>query len=245
MINNNNWIEYNDYWLNKYAQRTKEWYNVRIGRLTCSNIGTSIGENINCKPDELADYITEIKKKEFTTESQELMDYGTENEPIARKWYENYYNSRNNQAIVKEIGLVIPKFDYRLGSSLDGAVVSSEDEDPLNTEGMIEIKCPKKLYNSLKLYNIKKSKGWIPENGYNAHIIPTHWIQMQSCMAITNKKWCDYIVYCIPEEKIFLERIYFDHNNWVNNLYPRILNFLNNILEPRLKQQGISIEMPK
>ena len=59
-----------------------------------------------------------------------------------------------------------------------------------------------------------------------SHILESHYCQMQGCMAITEKDWCDYIVYATGDNKVYVERIYRDTLYWNQFLYPRICQFL-------------------
>ena len=68
------------------------------------------------------------------------------------------------------------------------------------TSGMIEIKCPENMYSKLKIHQLKKENHWVPDRFYHQHIYTTHYDQMQGCMALTKKAWCDYVVFCSPTE---------------------------------------------
>ena len=237
-MSNNQWLKIGSNWLNLSAQRSEGWYNARKGRITASNFATAIGISIFSTAEQLADDITGIKKKVVTKQSQELMDYGTEHEDDARKWYERISGNK-----VEEIGLIVPEWQPLLGCSLDGCVLEANKE-PWQTDGMIEIKCPKKFYQPLNHYMLNQSLGWQPEENDHNHIWPSHWCQIQGCLAITEKKWCDYVVFCQPEKKVFVERINFDSHFWLDTLLPKLTNFITNELEPRLNKQNIKVEIP-
>jgi hypothetical protein len=171
------------------------------------------------------------------------MDYGTDHEDDARKWYEQTFN-----VTIEEIGLAVPKFNSHLEASIDGAVFTKIDienkKKSWETPGMIEIKCPKKMYTPLKEYNLKVAHGWKPPKGYHQHIWSSHYAQMQMGMITLGKEWCDYIVYCIPEQNIFVERVFLDLAYWNMDLYPKITRFIDTRLKPRLDRKGIKIVMP-
>jgi len=204
------WVDCGTYWLNLSNQGSPRWKDLRV-RVTASNFAAAAGLSTFSTPDELADEISGIKKKEFTPTQIDNMNYGTEYEPMAREWY-----SKTRGVVVEEVGIAIPKWDPLIGGSLDGNIVDSD--------GCIEVKCPKKMYAPLKN----------PPKSGHSHIWKSHYAQMQGCMAITDKKWCDYIVFCPKEDMVYVERIPFDKNYWEKTLYPLLTQFLTEKLLPRL-----------
>ena len=102
-----------------------------------------------------------------------------------------------------------------------------------NEIGLIEIKCPQKFYKPLKEYLADEK----PYTENYDHIWRTHYAQMQMGMAIFNKEWCDYIVYCLPENYVFLERVPRNRKYW-ESLYSEVKIFITEILDPVLKSQG-------
>ena len=228
------WLDRGTYWLNTAPQSSPIWKDLRkISpnniRVTCSNFGTAVGHSKFKTPEELADEMVGLKEAKVTTESRRVMDIGIAMEPIARNYYSTKY-----KVPVRELGLAVPKWDHEIGGSVDGEVVEyNNGKEILN--GMIEIKCPETLYKPLKLYTNKISQGF-KINNHN-HIWPTHYDQMQGCMAICNKKWCDYVVFVKPEDTVFVQRIPFNAEYWKNELYPGIRHFIDNILKPRIKKK--------
>lgn len=210
----NSWIDEGFYWRHTAEQGTKEWKQARVGRCTgTSNNGkSSFGES----EDNIADCICGIKKKLFTPEQRHRMDLGTLNEPNGRKFYEKKYNKN-----VIEIGLCVPKFNLNIGASVDGIL---EDEN-----GIIEIKCPQKMYYTLK----KKS---------NREIYFSHFKQMQFNMAVTNTNFCDYVVYGL-DGQVYVQRVRFDPEYW-KELYCQTVVFWNKKVKPRLESNQIKVLMP-
>jgi len=140
------------------------------------------------------------EKATFSEESLVHMARGVRLEPVARLFYE-----LNTSTKVQEIGLAIPKWDYRIGSSVDGLV---------GDYGCIEIKCPAKMYAKLDNKYLKPVD----------RIISSHYDQMQGAMAILGRFWCDYVVYCEDTREIYIERVAFDGMHW-NQIYARINEF--------------------
>lgn len=213
------WEDKGNYYLSTAPQRSEVWLEQRKDKLTASNFGYAIKDGKFKTMQELALDISGVCKQEFTNEAMIAMNHGTDYEPMARDWYMKNYNVE-----VEELGLAIPKWDSRIGGSVDG--------DVINTTGIIEIKCPKTMYYPL----IKKMNTPGPTIDYK-HIWEGHYCQMQGCMAIMGKEWCDYIVYATESNKIYVERIPFDSNFWNNELYPKIDYFLKNILQPIINKR--------
>lgn len=212
------WIDKGSFWLSNVPQGTERWHELRKGRLTMSNLGQAVGHSPWGTPEDLALEISGKKEKVFTVYAQNVITHGTTTEPTARAWY-----SKTRKVSVEEVGLAIPKWEQRLGASLDGDIVGSD--------GMIEIKCPLKMYKDLEKHILSAKNINFPLF-YHDHIKSTHYDQMQGCMAITGKKWCDYIVFATESEKVFVDRVPFNEIYWKAELWPKIKYFLDNILLP-------------
>jgi putative phage-type endonuclease len=225
--NSSKWIQYENHWLYNAEQRTEDWLLVKRGRPSGSTIGACLGQSRFTTSDLQAEYLCGTKTKEFTEQQQKNMNYGTEMEPIARRWYEN---SRN--VVVEESGMIVPKWNLYLGVSVDGLVK--------DTNGIIEIKCVKKMYYKLKQRLANKQKN---TNNYD-HIFASHYLQMQLGMAVWNRTWCDYIVYCPNEKSVYVETIPFDSDRWKNEWYPQICNFIDQKIKPLLKQTPFPLLPP-
>ena len=126
------WIDCGTYWLNSSPQGTPIWHGAREYRVTASNFAVAAGwAPEKCTPDELADDITELRNANFQRR-QRGYGIGTETEPDARSWYE-----QTTGVTVKEVGLAVPKWNIRIGASLDGEV--------LGTNGAIESSVPRNV----------------------------------------------------------------------------------------------------
>ena len=170
------------------------------------------------------------------------MNHGNTYEPIARDWYDKKYNVKT-----VEIGFCVPKWDHTIGVSIDGLVLDADENE---LDGIIEIKCPQKMYQQIK--NKQRNLKFLEECGMDiseyekdySHIWKTHFVQMQLGMAVLDKKWCDYIVYCTFERKVSVERIYFDQEYW-KKLYSNIKGFIKTQINPLLKNGKIPVMPPK
>lgn len=214
------WIDHGLYWELQAPQGDDIWLKGRLGRETTSVSGAMAGRSKFKTAEEQGKIIAGIEVEEFTTAELERMNHGTNTEPEARDWYETTIPHQ-----IVERGLIVPKWDLTLGASVDG--------DIIGTDGIIEIKCPVRMYYPLEQYMDQISTGWVPRPDYFKHIWPTHYDQMQHAMAVMGKKWCMYIVYCKADSKIFTQKIPFDEVYWGNH-YKIIKDNYRKYVEPYL-----------
>jgi len=212
---NESWNDCDTYWLNKSPQGSDEWNKQHKNRLTSRNFAAAIGKSKFTTPSQVANNISNHSYLIF--DDTLLQQHGILIEPEVRGWY-----SSTRNIIVEEVGLAVPKWEPRIGTSIDGNIPN----------GMIEIKSPNEMYKSLKEHISKIDNGWIPPKYYHSHIWESHYIQMQGSMAIMNKKWCDYIVYATYSNLAYVERVLFNPLYWNNFLWPGIQNFLNTYFNP-------------
>lgn len=223
---NNFWYEYNNFWIYSAPQKSEEWLKIRKGRITGSAVAENIGDSQYCSREDAILYTCGIKKKEFNDFALKAMSHGVKYEPIARDWYQNKFLTPNKM-FVKEIGFLIPKWNNYIGYSPDGIVFN--DDDDKTPIGLIEIKCPQKMYKDLNYPKSDKS-----------HIKREHYQQMHLGMAVVGVKWCVYIVFSTNDNKIYTEYINFDENYWEymkNKINDTIINYI----KPNLKDNEIII----
>lgn len=223
------WKDFGNFWLYDVDQKEPDWLLVRKGRPSGSNCGYLLGHNnprFGSKEDTVLE-ITGRKVKVFNASQQVNMNYGNEVEPLARDWYEKTRNVK-----VNELGFVVPKWDYNIGVSVDGVILTKDGQE---TDGMIEIKGPKKMYGPLNGHIQKQKNGIYVKDDDYSHIWTTHYDQMQLGMAILGKKWCDYVVYCLPENKTFVQRIPFNYEYWNIKMYEPLKQIINNEIKPLLE----------
>lgn len=222
------WKEYSTYNLSLHPQGTEEWKQLRLGRITMSNISSCTGRSIyKTNEDQLADVICGVTK----IESNCYMEHGVKMEPIIRDWYIETLNKP-----IKEVGLAVWKKDPRFGGSLDGEIIDPHEEEP--SEG-IEIKAPKKMYWRLIEYIESKKKGCSFYPGYHEHVFNSHYDQMTGNAIITNKKAMHYVVVCSDTQQAFVQRFPVDVDHWEKVLYPGACKFYNEVVEPKMKLMNI------
>jgi hypothetical protein len=122
-----NWLEYETYYINRYNQGDKGWFEAKRNRLTTSKFGQALNFSPFGSSDDL---IKEIKygiQKSIDEKSKKNMEMGNYTEIIARKLY---------PLKVEQVGLVVPKWNNLIGTSPDGL---------FGDDGMIEIKTFNKI----------------------------------------------------------------------------------------------------
>lgn len=223
-----NWIDYGNFWINVADQGSSKWLDARYLRLTGCNVGGAVNHSNFSTPYDILLDITGIKPKIFDCRQKAVMKHGSDTEPIARDWYSDKIGLQ-----VEELGLAVPKWELRLGASLDGSVLSPVDnKTPI---GNLEIKCPQRMYRPLLRHQQDLLDGVQFEKYYHKHIWDSHYDQMQLGMVITGQTWSDYLVYSTNDKMIFTDRVYFNQDYWENDLKPAIYDFLDNKLDPILK----------
>lgn len=216
IFDSDHWIDCGNCWLNKDLQGNRKF------RLLDYNFGGAIGKNIFYDPVEIAG--ATIDQKSLTKSNNKKFHHKNNAEIKACKWY-----CRTRNVEITETVFIVPKWEPRIGVLFKGNIK--------DTDGMIEIKNPYEMYESLSDHIYKISTGWKPQPFYHDHIWENHYAQMQGIMKITDKKWCDYIVHSSQSNLRYVERILFNQEYWDNVLWPGLQHFLNNILEPLLLQQ--------
>lgn len=159
--------------IHKIEQRTPEWEHLRLGKITGSEFYKLVKGN-------------GIKEKYLYTKANEIITGAKSDQDE----YVNIHIKRGNEFekvvrylyivktfnLVEEIGL-IQMNDYA-ACSPDGLV---------NKDGIIEIKIP-------DAHNYFKLVLEISEKGINA-IPEEHYWQMQFNLFVSNREWCDYVLY--------------------------------------------------
>ena len=152
-------------------QGTEEWFAQRIGKVTASRIndvmatlksGGEAATRKNYRAQLIAERLTGTKADSFTNAA---MQWGTDNEPIARAMYEIKTGSD-----VEQVGFVDHPSIAMTGASPDGRV---------GNKGMLEIKCPNTATHIEYLL-----AGVAPTEYHN---------QMLWQMECDGRDWCDFV----------------------------------------------------
>jgi putative phage-type endonuclease len=151
-------------------QRTEEWFEARLGKVTASRIAdvmaktkTGYGATRTKYMDQLLDEIvTGQPTMGFTNAA---MQHGIDTEPKARSAYELITGNE-----VVEVGFCPHPTIKQAGASPDGLV---------GDDGMIEIKCPNTSTHRQFVVSGKIDRKYL--------------LQMQWQMACCDREWCDFV----------------------------------------------------
>jgi len=248
------WRDCVDYFLSLASQGGFIWKKSRMYRVTTSIFAVAMGISSFETQDDLVLYLSGKKLRKFTQEELDRMNLGTVRESIARDYYIDLKNRKDKlgrKYSVQEVGLAVPKNNVYLGGSSDGVVYIDDEE----SDGLIEIKCPEIMYKGLIKHEkevlrrkrlVEKSKKQPArfrrvlkfqkfDKYYHDHIKIEHYCQMIGCMAIMKKNWTDYIVYCLNQSQVCINKVYFNQKYWKGFMRPKLKEFIKFKLIPLLE----------
>jgi len=194
----------------KIEQGSIEWKMLRAGKVTASRVADVLS---NIKSGESAgrkNYTMDLVAEILTNQPAEsftnsAMQWGTEQEPFARIAYETKMN-----LFVEQIPFMDhPQIEW-FGCSPDGLV---------GEDGLIEIKCPNTTTHLEYIDGGKPPAKYIP--------------QMQTQMACTGRKWCDFVSFDprLPDNlQLFVVRLDRD-DGYIKEMEVEVQKFLQEVDE--------------
>jgi len=205
-------------------QRTEEWFQQRLGKVTASRISDVIAKTKTGVSTSRQNYLVQLVSERITGKkgdsfvNQAMLD-GIERESAAR---ELYVQSRGVSVV--EVGFFDHPIIANSGASPDGAVESEEEG---KYAGLIEIKCPIETTHTNTLMSKSVPSKYIP--------------QIQWQMACTNAKWVDFVSYNpnFPVDlQLFVSRVDRD-DEYIKELETEVIKFLDEVDETiiKLKEQ--------
>jgi putative phage-type endonuclease len=202
-------------------QRTEEWFQQRLGKVTASRISDVIAKTKTGVSTSRQNYLIQLVSERLTGKkgdsfvNQAMLD-GIERESAARELYE-----RTRGVSVTEVGFFDHPTIAMSGASPDGAVNSEEEGKYV---GLIEIKCPIETTHTNTLISKSVPSKYIP--------------QMQWQLACTNARWVDFVSYNpnFPEElQLFVARVDRDDSYIIGQLEVEVVKFLDEVEQTILK----------
>ena len=186
-------------------QGTDAWHQLRLGKVTASRVADIMAKTKTGASASRGNYLIELALQRVTGTiepmyTNEAMAWGTATEPQARVAYEVKTGN-----FVDQIAFVEHDIIEWFGCSPDGLV---------GKDGLIEIKCPN---SATHWATIKDGK---PPNKYV--------IQMQTQMACTGRKWCDFVSFDprMPERsQLFICRVERDQK-MIDEIETEVMKFL-------------------
>jgi len=205
-------------------QRTDEWFQQRLGKVTASRISDVIAKTKTGVSTSRQNYLIQLVSERLTGKkgdsfvNQAMLD-GIERESAARMLYE-----LKNDVSVTEVGFFDHPVIKNSGASPDGAVNAEEEG---KYAGLIEIKSPIETTHTNTLMSKSVPSKYIP--------------QIQWQMACTGAKWVDFVSYNpnFPVElQLFVSRVERD-DEYIKELETEVIKFLDEVDETiiKLKEQ--------
>lgn len=151
-------------------QGTPEWFEQRRGKVTASRIADLMAKTKSGYSTSRQNYLMQLLCERLTGKVEEgykstAMQRGNDLEAEARNWYQ-----LETGESVEEVSFIDhPEINFA-GASPDGLV---------GAEGLIEIKCPN---TATHIETLRKKEP-----------IDRYYKQMQWQMAVTGRKWCDFV----------------------------------------------------
>ena len=201
-------------------QRTEEWFQQRLGKVTASRISDVIAKTKTGISTSRQNYLIQLVSERLTGKkgdsfvNQAMLD-GIERESAARELYE-----RTRGVSVTEVGFFDHPVIKNSGASPDGAVNAEEDG---KYAGLIEVKSPIESTHTNTLISKSVPSKYIP--------------QMQWQLACTGAKWVDFVSYNpnFPEElQLFVARVDRD-DTYIAELEAEVIKFLEEVEQTILK----------
>lgn len=192
-------------------QRGNEWFSARAGIVTGSRVAEIMANGNGRK-----NYMTELLAYRLTGQraqgfTSQAMERGIELEDLAKKEYE-----ARNFEFIDDVGLMYHEKIGLFGGSPDGLV---------GEEGGIEIKCPNTATHIDTVLN-----GTIKKN---------YTLQMQSYMAITGRKWFDFVSFDdrLGDDLCFYQKRVFRDDKLIAEIEKAVIAFLSELeaLENKLR----------
>ena len=186
-------------------QGTEAWHQLRLGKVTASRVADIMAKTKTGPSASRNNYLIELALQRVTGTieqgyTNDAMAWGTATEPQARVAYEVKTGN-----FVDQIAFVEHDIIEWFGCSPDGLI---------NNDGLIEIKCPN---SATHWATIKDNK--LPSK---------YMIQMQTQMACTGRKWCDFVSFDprMPERsQLFIQRVERDQT-MIDEIETEVMKFL-------------------
>jgi len=203
-------------------QRTEEWFQQRLGKVTASRISDVIAKTKTGVSTSRQNYLVQLVSERLTGKkgdsfvNQAMLD-GIERESAARELY-----MQTRGVSVTEVGFFDHPVIKNSGASPDGAVNAEEDG---KYAGLIEIKCPIETTHT----NTLMSKE-VPSK-YKSQI------QWQMASVSPNVKWVDFISYNpnFPDDlQLFVTRVE-RNDEYIASLEVEVKQFLEEVETTILK----------
>lgn len=204
-----------------------EWFHQRAGRITASHFKAACVTQIENPSLTTVKTICYPLNMRFTTKATQC---GITHEENAAQRYVEEYTATHDSLALSFCGLVISKQHPQLAASPDRLVCCA-----CCGKGCIEIKCPYSLHvdNMTVAEYCKKPSSCLEWNHGQVRLKRNHafYYQVQLQMYVTNREFCDFVVWS-PQE-MFVERIKIN-KDFLKQAIHRALEFHKKVIVPEL-----------
>jgi len=198
-------------------QQTPEWFAARLGKATGSRISDIVSKTKTGYGSSREDYLFQLVVERLTgvntvSYSSPAMQWGVEQEEYARSAYEAHMG-----VLVDQVGSIDHPRIAMSSASPDGLI---------GDDGMVEIKCPM-TKNHLNMF-------------LGQSIAKSYMDQMMWQMAVTGRKWVDYVSFdprCPAGLQLFIQTVERD-NEYIDALEFEVVKFLD---EVRVKEKALRL----
>ena len=202
--------------MSELDQGSAEWLAARAGMITASRIADLMAKTKTGESASRSNYRAQLVAERLTGKPQDsfsnaAMQWGTEQEPMARSAYEILRGE-----MIEQVGFVPHPEIEKSGASPDGLIGS---------DGLIEIKCPNTATH------IEYAVSGKPPTKYL--------LQMLWQMECTGRKWCDFVSYdprMPPDMQLFIVRINRDDER-INEIKTEVIK-LNSEIADQINKLG-------
>ena len=214
------------------------WFRVRKYRITASVFGDVMHRRADTPPDKLVLRI--LEQKQFQSPATQ---WGLDNESRAVEEYQKHQIANgHSELIVSSSGFIICKSHPFLGATPDGTVYDPASAEPY---GIFEIKSPYSQRNKTPREACDSPGFYCNVN--NGGIISlrknhSYYCQVQGQMAISERSWCDFVIYTTKE--INIQRIPFEPTFWNNELLPKLIEFYDKCMAPEIVSPMHALGLP-
>ena len=196
-------------------QRTQEWFDARLGKVTASRVADVIAKTKTGVSTSRQNYLTQIVTERLTGKKadggyiNQAMQDGIDREEAARSLYELKYGE------VKEVGFIDHPTVAMSGASPDGLIDDGR--------GVLEIKCPIETTHTTTLMTDKVPSKYIP--------------QIQWQMAVTGARFAHFVSYNpnFPDNMVLFVKQLDRDDEYIKMLVDEILTFTKEVDETILK----------
>ena len=180
-------------YITKQQRKCKEWYNLRVGRITASVMKTVCVGTVD-KP-----ALSTVKQicgtgTKFTNKATK---WGCDHESTATEAFILHMKKQHTNFVYEEAGLFISKEHPHIGASPDGLVKCD-----CCGEGVLEIKCPYSAKND-NIQDLQQKVDFL-EN-FSLKRGHKYFYQVQTQLLVTGRDYCDFVVW--TEKEMMVERI--------------------------------------